>query len=268
MQENITRGNTFLFVDHDGNEHEINYMENQIDDNAVNANKTWSSSKIKTETQNTVNNALETLSEIKVTNKSSANDCIPTKNEKYGVFKGVFTDTPFRDGTQIIESSIVFTSNEKNVYQKVTRYGSSPEYKPISYGRYGYKNISSSSDYIWSPWQKITTETDLNNALANYKEIKKEIQTKTFTESSSGNWVCRLDNRKIKDSLILGVKVISISNGSGADACIGIIPYRYNGYPNGEAYWGLYAIQETGKSLEGITYTLEIDYVDLNSTVA
>lgn len=137
-----------------------------------------------TQTDQKINNALETLSEIKVTSKSSANDCIPTKNEKHEVFKGVFTDTPFREGTQIIESSIMLTSNEKNVYQKVTRYGSAPEYKPISYGRYGYANISSSSDYIWSPWQKITTETDLNNALTNYP-TKTDLQTVTSREDKT-----------------------------------------------------------------------------------
>jgi len=107
----------------------------------------------------------------------------------------------------------------------------------------------------------------INGALTNVAKIKKLSITKTFSQGFENHWYCALENLKVANHLILGVKVKGITGGTGTVACIGLIPYRYNGYPSANAIWGLIAIQETGKSLLGIEFDLEIVYIDVSTTI-
>lgn len=124
----------------------------------------WTYHHIVTSTE--LNNALANYQEYKMINISSgnANDCIPSNSDRVSYYRGTMSNTPFSNTTAVIlTSKYYFVGSYHNVYQEVEQYGSSTvNYRPTKYIRYGYKGTSE-TEYSWSDWQKVTTESDLKH---------------------------------------------------------------------------------------------------------
>lgn len=114
-----------------------------------------------------VDSAIDNINAIKIKEVSSLDECLPSSygyTEKYRLRT---TEIDGQNGIFIIE--VNYVKNDINATRLITQ----TAYKlradtTVSdiYKRNGYYN--SSVLYQYSTWEKITTETEVNNALANY----------------------------------------------------------------------------------------------------
>lgn len=171
-----------------------------------------------------INNALTDYQEYKmqqITN-GNANDCIPTNNSKVAFYRGTMSGTPFSNTIAVVMTSKYYRAGSyDNVYQEVEQYGSATlNYIPSRYIRYGYKGISE-TEYSWSDWVKITTESDLKK-LSNI--VYKSANSGNTFAVSVGNLVdiSNTDNRYFIIAICGNLQAMAILkyNGNGVNATV------------------------------------------------
>lgn len=140
----------------------------ELRDDVVATDSTWSSSKI----SSNLNSALANLTELLLITSTDANDCIPT-NKKYARYMAIGSNLPtsamyLLDVTYEKSASI----NQDRITQIAYLTSGNTTNKPTQYMRYGV-STNNGSTWTWGNWEKLTTETDLNNALTDYTKIVK-----------------------------------------------------------------------------------------------
>lgn len=106
--------------------------------------------------------------------KTDANECIPSadKTKVYTVYGSNTPDTSERFYITATSNGVKITQLAQMVINGVP---SSYSLRNACYTRTGI--VVSANNIVWSAWEKLVTESDLNNALSNYKK------TKTITET-------------------------------------------------------------------------------------
>lgn len=159
-----------------------------------------------------LNNALTNLSKVKIIQISDCNNAYPDENGKKETYfaDGTAINTPSNSLLWFIESERFFYSNNWRITQVAISQSASATNKPQQYIRHG-TYVPSSSTWTWGEWEKVTTETDVNNALAKYGKIQKvrlvSKTTRTFTLET--NHIYQLVISHTNDTSYNGLYIIS-----------------------------------------------------------
>lgn len=127
---------------------------------------------VKLTTETDVNNALANQSKLKLVSKTDANECY-SETDEISYFYCSGTNCPNNDDGFIQTIRKDFSSGNKYVRQIWYNDNTS-----IQYTRYGKINGS-----VWGTWEKLTTESDVNNALTDYQKATLSITKETDADT-------------------------------------------------------------------------------------
>ncbi|MCQ2590789.1 MAG: pyocin knob domain-containing protein [Treponema sp.] len=191
-------------------------LSKMINDSKTASDSTWSSTKVSTALNTALTDYVKSYGNYKVGDETDLN-----KYLKSGFYRiGNISDYTNRPEGATSYSQLIVSRNGDTVAQLFLSWN----VNKIFFRCHGVSNVS-------MPWVEVTTETVLNNALANFYKVKEV----TATSSANGNIDLNLNG---VDNIVLSVQSY---NSEGINNDTMIIPFKLgDGKPQGSSLgrWG------------------------------